>query len=236
SEAGSVTGVRFYKQSGNTGTHIGQLYSSTGTLLAQATFTNETASGWQQVLFSSPVAISANTTYVVSYHSSAGYYSADDLGFGQAIVNGPLTGLQNGADGSNGVYRYTGTPAFPSNAYQASNYWVDVVFNTSTTVSSSSSVSSLQTTELQEKEDMIVYPNPFSGKATVSFILNVGGNYMLSLYDAKGAKVSVLEHGKANPGERHSVEVDGSKLAKGVYIVRLQTLSGVRTSSLILDK
>ncbi|WP_415830516.1 N,N-dimethylformamidase beta subunit family domain-containing protein, partial [Gillisia limnaea] len=39
---GFVSGVRFYKQSGNTGTHIGQLYSRTGSLLAQATFINET--------------------------------------------------------------------------------------------------------------------------------------------------------------------------------------------------
>ncbi|WP_162053149.1 DUF4082 domain-containing protein, partial [Pontibacter pamirensis] len=238
SSSGSVTGVRFYKQSGNTGTHVGQLHSSTGTLLAQATFVNETASGWQQVLFSSPVAISANTTYVVSYHSSAGYYSAVDQGFSQAVVNGPLTGLANGADGSNGLYRYTGTPAFPTSAYQASNYWVDVVFNTSTTISSSSSSSVItsKTTELQEKEDINVYPNPFSGKATVSFILNVGGNYTLSLYDTKGAKVSVLEHGKANPGERHKVEVDGSKLSRGIYIVRLQTISGVRTTQLLLEK
>ena len=29
--SGSVTGIRFYKGSGNTGTHIGLLYSSTGT-------------------------------------------------------------------------------------------------------------------------------------------------------------------------------------------------------------
>ena len=47
--AGQVTGVRFYKGSGNTGTHIGNLWSSTGTLLASATFTGESASGWQQV-------------------------------------------------------------------------------------------------------------------------------------------------------------------------------------------
>ncbi len=56
---GTVTGVRFYKAAANTGTHIGSLWSSTGTLLATATFTNETASGWQQVNFSTPVQISA---------------------------------------------------------------------------------------------------------------------------------------------------------------------------------
>ena len=39
--AGSITGVRFYKGTGNTGTHVGHLWTSTGTLLATATFTGE---------------------------------------------------------------------------------------------------------------------------------------------------------------------------------------------------
>ena len=47
SVAGTVSGIRYYKGSQDTGTHTGQLWSSTGTLLANATFTNETASGWQ---------------------------------------------------------------------------------------------------------------------------------------------------------------------------------------------
>ena len=61
---GAVNGIRFYKGAGNNGPHIGLLYNSAGTLLAQATFTGETASGWQQVNFSSPVPIAAGTTYV----------------------------------------------------------------------------------------------------------------------------------------------------------------------------
>ena len=52
---GQITGIRFYKDAQNTGTHIGDLWSSNGTLLASATFTNETASGWQQVNFTTPV-------------------------------------------------------------------------------------------------------------------------------------------------------------------------------------
>ena len=44
---GWVAGVRFYKGAGNGGTHTGSLWTSSGTLLATGTFTNETASGWQ---------------------------------------------------------------------------------------------------------------------------------------------------------------------------------------------
>ena len=74
---GFVTGIRFYKASTNTGTHIGNLWTATGQLLASATFTNETASGWQQVNFSQPVPLNTNTTYVASYFAPNGHYSQD---------------------------------------------------------------------------------------------------------------------------------------------------------------
>jgi Domain of unknown function (DUF4082) len=79
STAGTITGIRFYKGPKNTGTHIGDLWSAAGTLLASATFTNETASGWQQVNFSTPVSVTAGTIYIASYHTNVGEeaYPAD---------------------------------------------------------------------------------------------------------------------------------------------------------------
>lgn len=127
---GFITGVRFYKAIGDTGTHIGNLWSSTGTLLASVSFLGETTSGWQEASFSGPVAITANTTYVISYHSSANYYTSTVGGLTSAVTTGNLTALANGTDGSNGVYIYSGVPAFPTQSYNSSNYWVDVVFDT----------------------------------------------------------------------------------------------------------
>jgi methionine-rich copper-binding protein CopC len=127
---GYVTGVRFYKSAGNTGTHVANLWSATGALLASATFTSETASGWQQVNFATPVAIKAGTVYVVSYHTNSGHYSVDRNYFATAGVDsGSLHALANGVSGTNGVYLY-GAGGFPTNSYQSSNYWVDVVLNT----------------------------------------------------------------------------------------------------------
>jgi hypothetical protein len=127
---GRITGIRFYKGAGNTGTHTGSLWSNTGTLLATVTFTGETASGWQQMNFSTPVAITANTTYVISYHTNTGNYAVNGGFFAAAGVdNPPLHALANGVDGLNGVYLY-GTGGFPTQSYNASNYWVDVVFTT----------------------------------------------------------------------------------------------------------
>ncbi|MGB5737385.1 MAG: N,N-dimethylformamidase beta subunit family domain-containing protein, partial [Thiohalocapsa sp.] len=122
---------RFYKGAQNTGIHVGSLWSDSGELLAQATFTNESASGWQQVDFGVPVALQADTLYVASYHTEVGGYSVDTGYFASAYSNGPLTAPADGADGGNGVYRY-GPGGFPSNTWNAANYWVDVVFTTNT--------------------------------------------------------------------------------------------------------
>src|SRR6202043_3476529 len=65
-QSGYVTGVRFYKGAGNTGTHTGTLWTATGAKLTSGTFTNETATGWQTMTFARSVPIQANTTYVVS--------------------------------------------------------------------------------------------------------------------------------------------------------------------------
>lgn len=128
---GYVMGVRFYKFTGNTGTHVGNLWTTTGTRLATVTFTNESATGWQQATFSSPVAINANTTYVISYHAPGGRYAVNTNYWATAVNNPPLRGLQNGEDGPNGVYAYGTTSSFPTNSFNSENYWVDVAFATS---------------------------------------------------------------------------------------------------------
>jgi hypothetical protein len=129
--SGLITGIRFYKGEGNSGTHIGNLWSAGGTRLASATFTNETSTGWQQVNFASPVAIAANTVYVASYFAPNGHYAGDNFFFATTGVdNGPIHLLRDGLSGGNGVYRYGSTSGFPADTYRATNYWVDVVFST----------------------------------------------------------------------------------------------------------
>jgi hypothetical protein len=126
---GSITAIRFYKGSNDTGTHVGNLWGSDGTLLATATFSNETASGWQQVNFSSPVAITANTTYVASYFAPNGGYAADTNYFTNSGVDGsPLHAPSSAASGGNGVYAYNSSSTFPNQSWDDTNYWVDVVF------------------------------------------------------------------------------------------------------------
>ena len=111
------------------GTHVGSLWTANDTFLASATFTNETASGWQQVTLSNPVEIFPNTTYVVSYYAPTGHSAATSNYFypqpapaptgGADINRAPLHALPNSA-GGNGVYAYGSANAntFPTSTYR----------------------------------------------------------------------------------------------------------------------
>jgi hypothetical protein len=119
---GTITAIRYWKASSDTGTHTGHIWSSTGTLLATTTFSGGTASGWQQQALATPLTIQANTTYVVSVNVNA-YYVFTGSGLAASVVNGAISSV---ADGQNGVY---GTRnAFPRTSFQNSNYFRDVVF------------------------------------------------------------------------------------------------------------
>ena len=122
-----ITGIRFYKSLANTGTHIGSLWNGEGILLAQTTFENESAAGWQQADFDEPVRILAGQRYVVSYLAPEGRYSSSGTYFNEAYSNGPLTALSALSANGNGVYLY-GTGGHPTNSFNASNYWVSPVY------------------------------------------------------------------------------------------------------------
>jgi hypothetical protein len=166
--SGFISGIRFYKGTGNTGTHIGTLWTSTGTPLAAATFTAETATGWQQVNLASPVAVTANTTYVASYHTNVGHYSSDQQGLSGAIDSPPLHALASGSSGGDGVYMYGATSAFPNNTFNATNYWVDVVFSLTATLPSPTATPTATLTPT---------PGPTGVGCQCSLNLNAGGAY-----------------------------------------------------------
>ncbi len=127
--AGYITALRFYKASTNTGTHVAHIWNMKGVLIGRAVFTGETASGWQQVNFATPVKVAANTVYVAAYYAPNGHYSTTANYFASGgINNAPLHAPQDGVSGSNGVYHH-GVGPFPTIGNQASNFWVDVVYS-----------------------------------------------------------------------------------------------------------
>ncbi len=123
----AIDGIRFFKGTKDTGTHIGHLWNSEGALLASATFTEESAYGWQSVRFQKPVQMEPHTVYIASYYApNGGYAEAEHFFESGPVVNGPLTALQ----GVNGVYKYGTTSEFPTETYRSSNYYVDVMYST----------------------------------------------------------------------------------------------------------
>ena len=131
-QPGYITGLRFYKTAGNTGTHVGRLWTAGGTQLAEATFSGESASGWQQVSLDNPVAINADTTYIASYHAPNGNYAASNGYFASAGVDAAPLHALGGPNGPNGVYKYGPSGGLFSgggpDSFSDTNYWVDVVF------------------------------------------------------------------------------------------------------------
>ena len=83
------------------------------------------------MLFSSPVQISANTTYVVSYYDPNGHYADDQDLLDTALSTPPLTALKSDyidAGQGNGVYN-AGGPGFPSSSFEGTSYAVDAIFD-----------------------------------------------------------------------------------------------------------
>lgn len=213
SQNGTITGVRFYKGSANTGTHTGKLWSNSGSLLATVTFTNETASGWQQATFSTPVAITAGVTYVASYWAPNGRYAADSFGLSTAVDSTPLRALSSVESGGNGVYRYAST-GFPNSTWSATNYWVDVVFMPTSTDTTGPIVSSVSAT-------------PSSSSALITWTTDENASSLVR-YGTSAASLN-LSASDATLVKSHSLNLTG--LTAGTYYFRVTSMDGSANST-----
>ncbi len=122
SQSGDIRSIRYYKSVANLGPHRGVLYGPRGDVLGRVTFAGESAKGWQQADFDAPVPVTAGQTYVAAYFAPQGRYADDvsSLSPSQPASRYALTATQ-------GVYSYgTGMPGL---SWNASNYYVDVVFS-----------------------------------------------------------------------------------------------------------
>ncbi|MCC5637261.1 DUF4082 domain-containing protein [Nostoc sp. CHAB 5844] len=201
-QAGQITGIRYYKAPSETGTHVGKIWAGTGgPALATVTFTNETASGWQEQLFNSPISIQANTTYVVSVNCNTHFPITYDQ-LQNSIVNGSLSSV---ADGNNGVFGSAGN--FPTNSYRNSNYFRDIVFNVNavSTITKVGGDNQTGTAGTALPNPLVVKikdgsGNPQSG-VTVNFAVTSGGGSVSptsAVTNASGQASTVLTLGAAS--------------------------------------
>lgn len=124
SAPGRVTKIRYYKPSGESGVHTGNIWSSAGALLASASFINETDSGWQEAILATPVIVSSDTTYTVSVNCNGQYATATALaGSDRFMTDGPIysqPGVLGAYIGAAGTY--------PTSTSATSHYFRDIVF------------------------------------------------------------------------------------------------------------
>lgn len=227
--SGFIKGIRFYKGRNNTGTHTGTLWSATGTQLATATFTSESTLGWQEVTFSSPVAVTAGTTYVASYHTTTGRFSADNGGLAHQVDHPPLHALADG-NGGNGVFRY-GTQAFPNQSYNSTNYWVDVVFtlppDTTPPTISAGSPGSNATSVIVGSPVKAAFNEAIQPGTPTILVKDPGGTAVAgtSVLDASGTLLTFTPTNALTAATKYTVTVSGAKDLAG------NTMSGATTWS-----
>lgn len=144
--AGTVSGSRFYVPATvGAGTYTATFWqvtsddssgTGTGTLLAFAQFASLTPGTWASVAFTSGVAVDTTHAYVIALRSTEGRYAATGGLFTSALVNGSITGIQDGTTQRgftklvNG--RFTGGIAsYPESTFQSNGYFIDVLFDPS---------------------------------------------------------------------------------------------------------
>lgn len=119
--AGLIVGIRYIKHSADTSTHVGRIWTDSGTLLTSVTFTGETSSGWQQQYLTTPLSIAASTLYRVSVNAINGYpFNIQDFSsvYNKGNISTPI---------SAGVFG-SGSGTFPNSSFNNTNYFRDILF------------------------------------------------------------------------------------------------------------
>ncbi|HEY6906383.1 MAG TPA: T9SS type A sorting domain-containing protein, partial [Ignavibacteriaceae bacterium] len=83
--------------------------------------------------------------------------------------------------------------------------------------------------------ELQVYPNPFNPSANIIYTMPERSNVEIRLYDMLGREVKYLYHGESDAGS-HKLILNGSGLASGIYLVRLETGNYFKTQKVILLK
>ncbi|GAB3236384.1 hypothetical protein GCM10027346_27030 [Hymenobacter seoulensis] len=83
-------------------------------------------------------------------------------------------------------------------------------------------------------KEVAAYPNPFSGRTTISYSLPQEGAVTVEVYNVLGRKVKTLVDGAQSAGS-HQVEFDGSSLSRGTYLFKVKTGNQVSSQRLVLQ-
>lgn len=142
--AGSISHVRFYATTTTGGTYTGKVYQLTSNTAGSEIGSGATSSGitggtWNTVALDTPASVDTSHGYRIGLHNSQGRYVSSSNVFtsgGGGITNGNITALANldtslGFEINNGTFHIGSSSTdigFPSDTFNATNYFVDVLF------------------------------------------------------------------------------------------------------------
>jgi D-alanyl-D-alanine carboxypeptidase len=92
-----------------------------------------------------------------------------------------------------------------------------------------------QTTGEQTITNLSVFSNPFTNKVSISFKVSESGPVTLRVYDINGKLVTILFNKIAEKGMLEKVDWNAIKLPAGIYVSRLQTVSGSIQRKIVLN-
>jgi N-acetylneuraminic acid mutarotase len=81
---------------------------------------------------------------------------------------------------------------------------------------------------------LTIAPNPFSGRTAITYFLPEAGSISLALYDVAGKLVTTLRCGQSSAGSCR-IDLDATALARGVYLLKLETERYSTTQKLIIE-
>ncbi|HST77871.1 MAG TPA: DUF4082 domain-containing protein, partial [Verrucomicrobiae bacterium] len=161
-----------------------------------------------QANFSSPVSIAANTAYVISYLAPKGSYADDQSYAWSSLSASPL----HVSGSSPGVFAYGTNPSFPNGAWNASNYWVDLVFVPDSS-SSPSTPAGASTYTISGTVSGSAATLTLSGTSSASTTTGTGGSYTFSGLANGSYVVAASQSGYSFTPSTAAVAVNGGSVA-----------------------
>jgi len=122
-----------------------------------------------------------------------------------------------------------------NNAYDAGidgeNFTQNINFAVSLTIEDDLSTDELPSNLVSVKN----YPNPFSSTTNVEYTLETASEVSLEVYDLTGAVIFTTQAGQQIPGT-HTIQIDGSGMAEGIYYYTLNVQGGSVTKKMVLTR
>ena len=175
------------------------------------------------------------------------------------VANGPTTFcegdsviLSSANTGTNLSYKWkkdgVNIPGATNKTYAvktAGKYKVRVADNTNNCTATSTAVRvkvpcRAMNEETNETAALAAYPNPFSSSTSISFSLSQLENISLEIFDVRGRLIRTLANELMSAGTHvvpwNAREQNGNEVSEGIYFLRMQTESEVKTIAVSVVK